>query len=73
MKASLIQKREVLVRGQTKEGSIKGSLLWKSAENIEMINSNDRVLLTNPEINLLNYHLNLEHIYGCMKHKKHKQ
>ena len=39
MKGSLIQKMEVVGRGQTKEGEIKGSLLWKSEENIEMTNS----------------------------------
>ena len=70
MEGSLIQKNEVVGRSQTKEGAIKGSLLWKSAENIEMINSKDRVLLTNPEIILLNYHSNLEHIYGCMKQRR---
>ena len=62
MKGSLIRKREVVGRGRTKEGAIKGSLLWKSAENIEMTNSKDRVLLTNPEIILLFYHSNLEYI-----------
>ena len=40
-------------RGHFKEGEVKGSLLWKSAENIEMINSKDKVLLKNPEIILL--------------------
>ena len=70
MKGYLIRKREVVGRGQTKQGEIKGSLLWKSAENIEMINSKDMVLLTNPEIILLNYHSNLEHIYGCMKQRR---
>ena len=45
-----------------KEGETKGSLLCKSTENIEMINSKDRVLLTNPEVILLFIHSNLEHI-----------
>ena len=31
--------KEGVDRGHSKEGEIKGSLLWKSAENIEMINS----------------------------------
>ena len=53
MKGFLIRKKEGVDRGQTKEGEIKGSILWKSIENIEMINSKDRVLLTNPEIILL--------------------
>ena len=61
MKGSLIQKREVVGRGQMKEGAIKGSLLWKSAEIIEMINNKDRVILTNPEVILLFIHSNLEH------------
>jgi len=49
-------------RGHSKEGAIKGSLLCKSAENIEMINIKDKVLLTNPEIILLFIHSNLEYI-----------
>ena len=56
MKGYLIRKREVVGIGQTKEGEIKGSLLWKSTENIEMINSKDRVLLKNPEVILLFIH-----------------
>ena len=56
--------------GHSKEGAIKGSLLWKSVENIEMINSKDRVLLTNLGIILLSIHSNLEHIYGCMKQRR---
>ena len=68
MKGSLIRKRKLVGRGQTKEGEIKGSLLWKSAENIEMINSKDTVLLTNPEVILLFIHSNLEHIMdACNK------
>ena len=70
MMGSLIRKREVVGIGQMKEGVIKGSLLWKLAENIEMINSKDKVLLTNPEIILLNYHSNLKYIYGCMKQRR---
>ena len=66
MKGSLIQKREVVGRGQMKEGEIKGSLLWKSEENIEMTNSKDSVLLKNPEVILLLIHSNLEHIMDCM-------
>ena len=57
---------EVEDRGQTGEGEIKGSLLWKLAENIEMINNKDRVLLTNLEVILLFIHSNLEHIMDCM-------
>ena len=60
MKGSLIRVREVVGRGQTKEGVIKGSLLWKSEENIEMTNSKDMVLLTNPEVILLFIHSNLD-------------
>ena len=71
MKGSLIRKKEV-GRGQTKEGTIKGFLLWKSIENIEMINSKDRVLLTNPEIKLLFIHSNLEHIMDAWN-KEDKQ
>ena len=54
--------KEGVDKGHLKEGEIKGSLLWKSVENIEMINSKDRVLLTNPEIILLFIHSNLEYI-----------
>ena len=50
MKDSLIRKKQVVGRGQTKEEEIKGSLLWKSAENVEMINNKDRVFLKNPEL-----------------------
>ena len=39
MKGYLIWKMEVVGRGQTREGEIKGSLHWKSDENIEMTNS----------------------------------
>ena len=68
MKGYLIRKREVVGRGQKKEGEIKGSLLWKSTANIKMINSEDRVLLTNPEVILLFIHSNLEHIMdACNK------
>ena len=70
MKGSLIRKREVVGRGQMKEGEIKGSLPWKSAENIEMINSKYRVLSTNPEVILLFIHSNLENNYGCMKQRR---
>ena len=70
MKGYLIWKREEVGKGQMKEGEIKGSLLWESAENIEMINSKDRVILKNPEIILLFIHSNLEHIYGCMKQRR---
>ena len=62
MKGSLVQKRQGVDRVQTKEGAIQGSLLWKLAENIEMINNKDRVLLTNPEIMLMFIHSNLEYI-----------
>ena len=62
MKGSLICKREVVGRGKMKEGEIRGSRLWKSVENIEMINSKDRGLLTNHEVILLFIHSNLEHI-----------
>ena len=72
MKGSLIQKKEVVGRGQMKEGEIKGSLLWKSAEKIEMINSKDMVRLTNPEIILLFYHSNLEYIMDAWN-KEDKQ
>ena len=70
MNGPLIRKKEVVGRGQTKEGEIKGFLLSKSTENIEMINNKDKLLLTNLEIILLNYHSNLEHIYGCMKQRR---
>ena len=70
MTGSLIRKREVVGRGQTKEGEIKGSLLWKSTENIEMIISKDMVLLTNPKVILLYIHSNLEHITdACNKER----
>ena len=70
MKGSLIRKKEVVGRGQTKEGAIKGSLLWKPVENIEMINSKDMVILTNPEVILLFIHSNLEHIMdACNKER----
>ena len=62
MKGYLIQKREIVGRGQMKEGEIKGPLLWKSTEKIEMINSKERLILTNPEVILLFIHSNLEHI-----------
>ena len=62
MNGSLIRKREVVGKGQMKEGEIKGSLLWKSTENIEMINNKYNVLLTNPKIILLFIHSNLEYI-----------
>ena len=57
--------KEGVDRSHSKEGEIKGYLLWKSTENIEMIISKDRVLLTNPEIILLIYHSNLEHIMNA--------
>ena len=66
MKGSLIWKREVVGRGKTKEGEIKDSLLWKSAEIMEMINSKNKELLINYVIILLIYHSNLEHIYESM-------
>ena len=72
MKGSLIRKREVVGKDQMKEGEIKGSLLWKSTENIEMINSKDKVLLTNLEVILLFIHSNLEHIMDAWN-KEDKQ
>ena len=57
-------------RGHSKERAIKGSLLWKLAKNIEMINSKDRVLLTNLEIIHPFYHSNLEYIMDAWKHEK---
>ena len=39
MKGYLIWKKEVVGRGQTREGAIKGSIHWKLNENIEMTNS----------------------------------
>ena len=62
MKGSFIRKKEGVERGQTKEGEIKGFLLWKSVEKIKMINIKDLILLTNPEIILLFIHSNLEYI-----------
>ena len=62
--------KERVDRGHLKEGAIKGSLLWKSTENIELINSKDMVLLTNPEIILLFYDSNLEYIMDAWKHEK---
>ena len=52
-----------------KEEAIKGSLLWKTAENIEMINSKDRVLWTNLELIILFIHSNLEHIIDALNNE----